>query len=401
MLQFDDVLKHILGKFGKYQKVLYVLMGLISIPFSNHSIGPVFLVASTDVWGKVPDAAEVSAQICLANFTDNCAQMVKNLTIPSKHNVGCGTELYFDQCYRYNISYKEIIYSIENGKPSLSTCKLHEDKVRPWMEYDTSQYKSTVSQQFDLVCDREFLNAMATSFSMAGLLIGSFVYGYLLDKIGRKKGFLIGVAEHLIKSNFSDETLAFIRLIPESPRWLFSVGRKEEAERIIRKCARINNVPVPDDIFGDSWNQMKMGETKKMDTIKNKKEEETMLDLFQLPKIEKEDTHIVLQLVNILKDDNLTLVNTLVYFGLAFNTSNLGGNDYFNCFLAGAVEIPAYALGLFIMDNKRMGRRWSMFYTMVIGGITCIAAAFVPPCECLQPSKTYIHIEKCAPLIRK
>ncbi|XP_070532070.1 organic cation transporter protein-like isoform X2 [Ptychodera flava] len=446
MLQFDDVLKHILGEFGKYQKVVYVLISLISIPCAYNSIGPVFLAASTNSWCKVPDAAEVSAQICLANFTDDCAEMVKILTIPSKHtDVGCGTELYFDQCYRYNITYKEIIYSIENGKTSHANyTKIKCD--RGW-EYDTSQYKSTVPQQFDLVCDREYLNALATSMYMVGFLIGSFVFGYILDRIGRKKGFLIGVAGMTLfgvitafstdfwmfafarllvaitaygaylgafvfateitgpsKRTFagmvfmiffgagymmlalygylirewktlqlvmSIPTILFLSywwLIPESPRWLIAVGRNEEAEKIIRKCGRINNVIVPDDIFSESWNHTKMGGTK--DTNKTNEEKGTMLDLFRLPNMRKKTLILFYN----------WLVNTLIYYGLAFNTSNLGGSDYFNCFLAGAVEIPAYAFGLFIMDTKRMGRRWSMFYTMVIGGITCVAAAFVPPC---------------------
>ncbi|XP_070532076.1 organic cation transporter protein-like [Ptychodera flava] len=448
MLQFDDILKHILGEFGKYQKVVCFLMALIAIPFSYDIIGPVFLAASTNSWCKIPYAAEVSAQICLANFTDNCAQMVKNLTIPSKHtDIGCGTELSFDQCYRYNITYREIIYSIENGKTShVNYTKIKCD--HGW-EYDKSQYKSTVPQQFDLVCDREFLNAMATSFYMAGLLIGSFVSGYILDRIGRKKGFLIGVAGMTVfgvitafSTDFwmfaiarflvgmtsfgaflaafvfiteitgpskrtiaamvsmiffgvgymmlalhgymirewktlqlvtSVPTILFLSywwLIPESPRWLIAVGREEEAEDIIRKCGRVNNVPVPEDISGDSWNPMKMNEAKKMDTIKHSEEKGTMLDLFRLPNMRKKTLILFYN----------WFVNTLVYYGLAFNTSNLGGNDYFNCFLAGAVEIPAYGLGLFIMGTERMGRRWSMFYTMVIGGITCVAAAFVPPC---------------------
>ncbi|XP_070532067.1 organic cation transporter protein-like [Ptychodera flava] len=149
-----------------------------------------------------------------------------------------------------------------------------------------------------------------------------------------------------------------------------AVGRKEEAEKIIRKCGRVNNVPVPDDFSSDCWNPMKMGETKKMDTNKTNEKKGTMFDLFRLPNMRKKTLILFYN----------WLVNTLVYYGLAFNTSNLGGSDYFNCFLAGAVEIPAYALGLFIMGTKRMGRRWSMFYTMVIGGVSCVAAAFVPPC---------------------
>ena len=34
-------------------------------------------------------------------------------------------------------------------------------------------------------------------------------------------------------------------MLDESPRWLVQQGRYEEAERVLRKGARINNVEVP------------------------------------------------------------------------------------------------------------------------------------------------------------
>ncbi len=40
-----------------------------------------------------------------------------------------------------------------------------------------------------------------------------------------------------------------IRFLSESPRWLISKGRVNEAQKVIRKIARINQKDIPDEFF--------------------------------------------------------------------------------------------------------------------------------------------------------
>ncbi|XP_077977092.1 organic cation transporter protein-like [Glandiceps talaboti] len=449
MLQFDDVLKYLLGEFGTYQKRVYILLGMISIPAAYYAIVPVFFFAGTDFWCKVPNVDEISKQVCLGNFTTaSCTDLVKNITIPRETtDIGCGPISTFSQCQRFNVSFNgAIIYSVEKDtsyfyNSTKLTCEYG------W-EYDTSQYTSTVSHEFDLVCDRSYLTALANSCYMAGLLVGSIFYGIVLDKFGRIPGLIVSIVlvtivgiieafspnyaifafcRFLTGANMYGTYLAgfvlvtelvgpskrticgmvynvffgigymllalfayFIRtwwilqlvltvpsilfvsywwVIPESPRWLLSAGKDRKALKIIEKFATVNKVVLPEDIFDESWKpSIEDEQRRKEETASGSRF--LVFELFRLPNMRKKTLILVYNWI----------ANTLVYYGLSFNTSNLGGNDFVNCFLAGAVEVPAYLLGIVIMDNRRLGRRWSMFYTMVIGGIACITASFVPPC---------------------
>jgi hypothetical protein len=64
------------------------------------------------------------------------------------------------------------------------------------------------------------------------------------------------------------------------------------------------------------------------------------------------------------------LVNSLVYYGLSFNSGNFGANIYLNIFLAGVVELPAYLVTMVVLD--RFGRRYILTAFMVAGGAACL-----------------------------
>lgn len=61
---------------------------------------------------------------------------------------------------------------------------------------------------------------------------------------------------------------------------------------------------------------------------------------------------------------------SLIYYSLALNTGSLHGDIYLNTFISGAVEIPAYILGIVMMDMKCFGRRGT-------GGLSLVGAGLV------------------------
>ncbi|XP_046545845.1 organic cation transporter protein-like [Haliotis rubra] len=103
--------------------------------------------------------------------------------------------------------------------------------------------------------------------------------------------------------------------MPESPRWLISKKKYEEADRILRHAAKVNKTNLPSDIFSGD-----------------------MLDFTTEKPLRLIFTNPTLALRSLVMFFNWFVV-AIGFYGLGLNVANLGGSVYTNFYISSAAEL--------------------------------------------------------------
>uniref|UniRef100_A0A2R5LJP7 Putative synaptic vesicle transporter svop n=1 Tax=Ornithodoros turicata TaxID=34597 RepID=A0A2R5LJP7_9ACAR len=148
-------------------------------------------------------------------------------------------------------------------------------------------------------------------------------------------------------------------IIQESPRWLMTKGRLEEAEAALVRILRINRKPVP------AMEQI-MTELVLHSTNIPRESAFRFLDFFSTPRLRR----------NTLVLFSLWTLGSLVYYNIVLASTAVPGNPYVNYALSAFAEIPAALVGLYIA--RRWPRRKSQCTALFLAGLAAIPRPFLP-----------------------
>ncbi|XP_015708389.1 solute carrier family 22 member 13-like [Coturnix japonica] len=142
-------------------------------------------------------------------------------------------------------------------------------------------------------------------------------------------------------------------VLPESPRWMVTRGKIEEAKKYLKKAAAINKRTIPPELL----DQLKCETQTKTGSI---------LDLLRKKHLLK--VTLVMACA--------WFVDGLVYYGLSLNVTGFGLDIYLTQFAFGVVEIPGRISCIYML--RWFGRKKVQAVLLLVSGLMCLIIVGIP-----------------------
>ena len=305
--------------------------------------------------------------------------------------------------------------------------------------YDTTYYKSSRGIEWNFVCSRKWMGAVAQSTYMFGVFVGAVTLGSMADKYGRKIIFyvssvaqlILGVLVALVPEYYTFLLIRFLygvfgsagayitgfvltmELVGPSKRTIcgilfqltFATGFMLVAawgafikDRMwlqiiygLHSVLLVGHWWLMDESPRWLWAQGRVREAVaivqkglKMNGKDYQIDAASLVSKSKAQHVSDDDRSY--GGLDLLKTPNLRqktlnvclnwFANSIAYYGLSLNAKNLDGNPFLMLFFSGLVEVPSYVCTILLMD--RTGRRSLLSTFMIIGGICCIGATQIP-----------------------
>ncbi|XP_056620977.1 solute carrier family 22 member 16 [Triplophysa dalaica] len=156
---------------------------------------------------------------------------------------------------------------------------------------------------------------------------------------------------------------------PETPFYLMAKGRYKETQELLDKIATFNGLPPTlkvSELIEECDGALLTDNKQEDGTVVEVDKKLSILDMFGSLKMAGRSFTCWA----------IWFIGSLGYYVFSLGSVNLGGNQYINLFLAGAVEVPSYLIGCYAMD--RVGRKKTCAPALVLSGAACMLSIMVP-----------------------
>ncbi|XP_012689682.1 solute carrier family 22 member 15 [Clupea harengus] len=357
----------VVGEFGKYQKRTVTVLTLLQIYMACQSMLIVLIGAvpkfSTERLEDL-DGEELSSQV---TFTEDISSIVTewHLIQHQAYKVSLAGSLFFAGVLIGNVFFGPLSDRI--GRKPVFLSALFFEVLFGYVSALAPSYEvfalsrllvGLMNGGMALVCfvlTQEYVGK--SYWAMTGTLTNmTFAVGIALFAVS---GYYIRPWRSLATAANSPGVLLFLLCVtlPESPRWLYSRGRTQQAEEVLQDLAQRNGNGRP------------------------------ILKLRRPPGLDRPNgsstglSHLITHPV--LRWRTLVLMYvwyacSLVYYGLTLNASEDSGNRYFNVAMYGLVELPAYPMCIYFINKQWAGRKKTMASFLACAGLSCLLTMFIP-----------------------
>lgn len=305
-------------------------------------------------------------------------------------------------------------------------------------EYDRGTHTNTLTNQFDLVCDRIWLRAASQSVYMVGLMVGNFFYAHLSDWYGRKRALAFMVPVPIVAGVMTAFSSSFLML--NIGRFISSLGIggiQNTTFTFVMEVLSARHRALGSLISSGGWttglltlvalawfirdwfhmqlvislaylllalNWMFMSESPRwlLATSKYQEAEHVLADAIKKNKIKdvrpediikdfkgkpsqentsKKPTFIELFRVSCIRWTTvnmciMSILGTLLYYNLTYSSILLGGNPYVSFALMAAMEYPVRLISVLFINYIR--RRPSYVILYAFSALCSVVIIFLP-----------------------
>ncbi|KAG7299047.1 hypothetical protein JYU34_017522 [Plutella xylostella] len=368
----NDPIERAIGRFGWYQTWILILITLGRFPAEFQLTNVVFILPNVE-YTCLDDPSNNATNICpCENPVYDKSTIVDSVT--TTWNLICerGTLASFAQSVlQAGILAGSLIYghiSDRHGRKTAVVLALFLEAVSVIVSAVVPQFWMFIASRFFigvslggtmLCCYVHLIELSGTSFVpyIIGLIEVSYMSGYLfLPMIA----YFVREWRHLqlITSIPWIITISFYWLLPESPRWLITVGQNEEAIRVLTFIAKKNKLPTEN--IASIVNKIDR------DSINETQYRGSYLDLFKTPKIR---LYTIITAV-------VWFCTSHTFFGVNQYIGRLPGDLYLNVILSAAALAPG--LIICVIGALYFKRKAAVIFSFAVTGLALLVFIFIP-----------------------